>query len=140
MSGCERPAASPEVAQLVARVLDGGSPLEEPEIVALFQARGADFEVHFSAPLVAVTPRRAQSAAMSALAGVNAASRTHIYVYIILTLCESGQSARGRASYTVEPPLTWVVQVRTCPSPYLPLHDFAELRPDVTTITLGAVI
>ena len=47
MSGCERPEASPEVARLVARVLNGGAPLEEPEIVALFHARGADFEVHF---------------------------------------------------------------------------------------------
>jgi hypothetical protein len=47
MTGCDRPAASPEVARLVARVLDGGAPLEEQEIVALFHARGADFEVHF---------------------------------------------------------------------------------------------
>jgi hypothetical protein len=52
MSGCERPAASPEVARLVARILDGGSPLEEPEIVALFHARGADFEVRFQLHLL----------------------------------------------------------------------------------------
>jgi hypothetical protein len=45
MSGCERPAASPAIARLVARVLDGGAPLEEHELVALFHARGADFEV-----------------------------------------------------------------------------------------------
>lgn len=47
MRGCERPAASPAVAQLVARMLDGGAPLDEAEIVQLFQARGADFEVQF---------------------------------------------------------------------------------------------
>lgn len=63
MSGCKRPAASPAVARLLARVLDGGSPLDEHDIVALFRARGADFEVHFPAPSVAVTKQSVQGAA-----------------------------------------------------------------------------
>ncbi len=45
MRGCERPAASREVAALVARVLDDGAPLDEAEITRLFRTRGADLEV-----------------------------------------------------------------------------------------------
>lgn len=45
MRGCRQPAASPEVAQLVGRVLDGGQPLDEAEITRLYRARGADFQV-----------------------------------------------------------------------------------------------
>jgi hypothetical protein len=53
MSGCERPAPAPEIARMVARVLDGGAPLDEREIVALYHARGADFEVRFLVPSAA---------------------------------------------------------------------------------------
>ena len=75
MSGCERPAASPEVARLVARVLDGGAPLKEHEIVALFHARGADFQVHFLRSTFCVTHRGAQGeCTRPATLGVNAAT------------------------------------------------------------------
>ncbi len=45
MRGCDRPAASTVVRRLVARVLDGGPPLDEAEITLLFRSRGADLEV-----------------------------------------------------------------------------------------------
>jgi len=44
--GCPRPAPSARVADLLAAVLDGGHELSEPEMVLLFAARGADFQVN----------------------------------------------------------------------------------------------
>lgn len=45
MRGCSRPPVSDRVAGTVARVLDGGAPLDELEITHLLAARGDDLEV-----------------------------------------------------------------------------------------------
>ena len=45
LRGCPQPVASARVADLLAAVLDGGHELSEDEMVLLFAARGADFQV-----------------------------------------------------------------------------------------------
>ena len=45
LAGCEPPDSSPRVARLLAAVLDAGHELSEAEMVQLFAARGADFQV-----------------------------------------------------------------------------------------------
>jgi hypothetical protein len=45
LAGCEPPGPSPAIARLLAEVLDAGHELSEAEMVQLFAARGADFQV-----------------------------------------------------------------------------------------------
>ena len=45
LRGCPQPAPSARVADMLAAVLDGGHQLSEAEMVLLFAARGADFQV-----------------------------------------------------------------------------------------------
>ena len=54
LRGCPQPAPSARIADVLAAVLDGGHELTEAEMVLLFAARGADFQVRYLAVRVCV--------------------------------------------------------------------------------------